>query len=176
MFKRLTDCRVVGKKLYVNYVFGCVGHARFLVNLKIKATGRLADSIVKNALGPFWYATPFETRQLGEKFVPGRSLRKRRRTIPDALNKPEATIQREAARAFGASDGMALLLAPGGKTALYSYDRVGGLVLQDQDVNEDMDIDVGGGAGPVEVASSPRQMATGSSGLLKEKLLSQVHR
>ncbi|CAM9209592.1 unnamed protein product, partial [Sphacelaria rigidula] len=116
VLSKLRECEVVGKRIRINYLFGCLGETRFLVNLKCKATGRLADSIVKNALGPRWEATPFETQQRGEKFVPGRSFRNRATTSGENKRKRgEATIEREAVRAFGASSGIALLLAAGGK-------------------------------------------------------------
>lgn len=132
MLSKLRECEVVGKRIRINYLFGCLGETRFLVNLKCKATGRLADSIVKNALGPRWEATPFETQQRGEKFVPGRSFRNRATTSGENKRKRgEATIEREAVRAFGASSGIALLLAAGGKVEAYRYDGVVGLVLGD---------------------------------------------
>lgn len=163
--KKLKQCEVVGKKLPMNYLFGCVGHSRFLINLKSKATGRLADSVVKNALGALCEATPFETKQRGEKFVPGRSLRKRgTASSENKRRKGEATIEREAARVFGKCDGVALLLATGGRIDEYQYDSTVGLVLgekqiQDtgaEDVTAGLDREVGGGA-VSSAHSSPRQ-------------------
>lgn len=135
--KKLKQCEVVGKKLPMNYLFGCVGHSRFLINLKSKATGRLADSVVKNALGALCEATPFETKQRGEKFVPGRSLRKRgTASSENKRRKGEATIEREAARVFGKCDGVALLLATGGRIDEYQYDSTVGLVLGEKQIQD----------------------------------------
>lgn len=105
-----------------------MGHGRFLINLKSKATGRLAESIVKDALGARCEAIPFETKRRGEKFIPGRSLRKRA-----AARKGNATIEREAAQVFGSYHGVALLLADGGKTETYQYDGAVGLMLGAKD-------------------------------------------
>lgn len=113
----------------INYVFGCIGVPRFLVNLKTKATGRLVDSIVKNSLGPLCDAKPMQTQRAGEKFVPARSTKKRGNS---AVRKTgEATIEREASRVFGEGHGgLAFLLAREGLTVTFKYSRESGLRLE----------------------------------------------
>ncbi|CAM9297345.1 unnamed protein product [Sphacelaria rigidula] len=112
----------------INYVFGCIGVPRFLVNLKTKATGRLVDSIVKNSLGPLCDATPVQTKRPGEKFVPARSAKKRGNS---AVRKTgEATIEREATRVYNdGGRGRAWLLAREGPTETFTYSKEGGLTL-----------------------------------------------
>lgn len=128
---------MTGKKLNINYAFGCVDSDKFLLNLKTKSTGRLVDSIVKNALGAFCQAIPMATHVAGEKFVPARSSNKRTRT-----KTAESTIEREAKEVFAASGGgRAYLLGSNGEMSMYSYHSTTGLVLERK--NEAVVVDVG---------------------------------
>lgn len=132
---------MTNKKLIINHVFGCVGRENFLINLKIKATGRLVDAIVKTAFGAICSSMPMEIQQPGEKFVPAKSSKKRLRR-----KNVQATIERAAAQIFKNSNNeQALLLGREGECDIYSYDNSIGLVLDPEGgINKDLGSAEGG--------------------------------
>lgn len=150
--EQLENCRISQKQLRIKYIFGVLGHDRFLINLRKKETVQNADAITKEALGAFCKAIPWRTHE-GEKFVPG-ARRKAAKTKHADETKYRAesafppscafsTIERYAAQVFGDSNGEARLLGPAaGQTTEFSYTRMAGLALLKQSSTSEQHIQV----------------------------------
>lgn len=92
----------------IRYIFGCVGHTRFLINLTGKLGMAAFETVVKDELGGYVDVSAMPTENRGEKFLCGQIS--------------NTTISREATLCFGKTVGEAVLLRADGDYQLYSFD------------------------------------------------------